>query len=255
MPPRSNVNSAVRPGSAGLDRRSPVPLYYQLQEVLKQRIEAGDWGPGDALPPELELARLYDVSRVCVRQALAILEDDREIVRVQGRGTFVATRKLAFRPTGISGLPVGRQSGGVAVRVIDCRTNAVERAIANALAAEPEAVLRLTTLWSLNETPFALGHSFFRLADVEPLARRARAGRDLVIREPLGRVGDEEPDLSVEVTQCGQFEADLLGIPNRSPLLLTFLSLRHRHARAARRPEQDLGAQPETGEGRGGGRR
>ena len=43
----------------------------------------------------------------CTRQALAILEDDREIVRVQGRGTFVASRKLTYRPTGLAGLVTG----------------------------------------------------------------------------------------------------------------------------------------------------
>ena len=74
-------------GNGGpLDRSSFVPLYYQLQEVLKEQIESGVWGTGEALPSEPELARRFGVSRVVVRQALAILEDDRQIVRVKGRG-------------------------------------------------------------------------------------------------------------------------------------------------------------------------
>src|SRR5438067_10879152 len=63
-----------------LDRRSFVPLYYQLQEVLKEQIESGKWQPGDAMPSEPELAQALGVSRVVVRQALAILEDDHQIV-------------------------------------------------------------------------------------------------------------------------------------------------------------------------------
>src|SRR5918994_6822716 len=80
-----------------LDRSSFVPLYYQLQELLKEQIESGGWKPGDRLPSEPELARRYAVSRVVVRQALAILQDDGQIVRIQGRGTFVAEPKLDAR--------------------------------------------------------------------------------------------------------------------------------------------------------------
>ncbi|MBO0874323.1 MAG: GntR family transcriptional regulator, partial [Pseudonocardia sp.] len=60
-------------------------MYYQLQETLKEQIESGVWAPGDMIPSEPELARRYSVSRAVVRQALAILEDDHQLVRVRGR--------------------------------------------------------------------------------------------------------------------------------------------------------------------------
>jgi DNA-binding GntR family transcriptional regulator len=203
-----------------LDRSSAVPLYYQLQEILKQQIESGQWQPGEAIPPEMELARDYGVSRVCVRQALAILEDDREIVRVQGRGTFVASRKLTYRPTGLAGLVTGPERP-VAVRVLDKRVGGVERAIASSLESEPEAILRLTTLWSISDTPFGIGLSFFRAADVPWLAEGIEVGSALRGGRPVAGLELEDTQISLETTQCGQFEADLLGIPNRSTLLLT----------------------------------
>src|SRR6266540_5432062 len=83
-----------------LDRTSAVPLYHQLQEVLKEQIESGLWQPGYALPSEPELGRRFGVSRVVVRMALAILEDDRQIVRIRGRGTFIAKPKLNYRACG-----------------------------------------------------------------------------------------------------------------------------------------------------------
>src|SRR5918997_4678363 len=86
----------------GLDRSSFVPLYYQLQELLKEQIESGAWKPGERMPSEPELARRFGISRVVVRQALAILEDDRQIVRIKGRGTFVAPPKLDARAGGLS---------------------------------------------------------------------------------------------------------------------------------------------------------
>ena len=202
-----------------LDRTSAVPLYYQLQETLKQQIESGVWQPGEALPPELELARRYGVSRVCVRQALGILEDDREIVRFQGRGTFVASRKLTYHPIGLAELVTGPERP-VTVRVLDRRTGGVERAMASALGTEPDAILRFTTLWSLKGTPFGIGLSFFREADVPWLAD-VDVGDALTSGRGVAGLDLEDTDISLEITQCGQFEADLLGIPNRATLLLT----------------------------------
>src|SRR5262249_49923700 len=138
--------------STTLDRESFVPLYYQLQEILKERIESGEWAPGDALPPELQLARLYGVSRVCVRQALAILEDDREIERVQGRGTFVAQRKLTHRPTGLVGLRTADAPARVTVRVLDRQLGGADRVISTALGRPSEEILRITALWHMQGT-------------------------------------------------------------------------------------------------------
>ena len=84
---RGTAGDAIR-----LDRSSFVPLYYQLQEVLKQQIESGLWPPGSPLPGEQSLGRQFGVSRVVVRQALSILADDRQIRRVRGVGTFVASK-------------------------------------------------------------------------------------------------------------------------------------------------------------------
>ena len=58
--------------ASGLDRRSSVPLYYQLQEILHQQIASGRFRVGDPLPSEGELCRMFDVSRIVVRQALGM---------------------------------------------------------------------------------------------------------------------------------------------------------------------------------------
>ena len=52
-----------------IDRNSPIPLYRQLYALLRARIEAGELRAGDAIPPEMQLVELYDVSRVTTRRA------------------------------------------------------------------------------------------------------------------------------------------------------------------------------------------
>lgn len=206
-----------------LDRRSFVPLYYQLQEVLKEQIESGVWQPGDPLPSEPQLARRFGVSRVVVRQALAILEDDRQIVRMRGRGTFVAKPKLDYRAGGLSRLLELPRDDEVAVQVLDKRTAAVERSIREALGApEPEDVLRVTTLLSVRQVPLAISYSFFREREVGWLESAAHVGRNLSPTLVLAAQGIElaHAHVSIETSQCGQFEADRFGIPHRSSVFL-----------------------------------
>jgi GntR family transcriptional regulator len=77
-----------------LDERSPVPLYYQLQEIIRARIDGGDWQTGQQLPPESELCQEFGLSRGTVRQALADLVREGLLHRRRGKGSFVATPKI-----------------------------------------------------------------------------------------------------------------------------------------------------------------
>lgn len=72
-----------------LERSNPLPLYYQLKEVLRQQIRAGHLAPHTAIPSEPELVSRYRVSRATVRQALTELVHEGLLYRQHGKGTFV----------------------------------------------------------------------------------------------------------------------------------------------------------------------
>ncbi|MGH3104818.1 MAG: GntR family transcriptional regulator [Gaiellaceae bacterium] len=76
--------------SGSIDRRSPIPLYFQLKKLLEEEIAAGRLAPGDRLPSEPTICARFFVSRTTVRQALAKLESDGQIRKEKGRGTFIA---------------------------------------------------------------------------------------------------------------------------------------------------------------------
>ena len=82
-------------GARRIDRRSPLPFYHQLKQILLADLRERDLAPGARLPGDHELCGTYDVSRTVVRQALAELETEGVIERVKGRGTFVPPRKTA----------------------------------------------------------------------------------------------------------------------------------------------------------------
>jgi GntR family transcriptional regulator len=75
-----------------LDEASRLPLYQQLQRVLRQAIESRQIGPDDALPPEREIADDLHVSRITVRKAIDGLVSEGLLVRRQGAGTYVCAR-------------------------------------------------------------------------------------------------------------------------------------------------------------------
>lgn len=53
---------------------SPVPLYTQLKELLRERILDGTYPSHSRMPSESELGKAFDVSRITVRQALGDLQ-------------------------------------------------------------------------------------------------------------------------------------------------------------------------------------
>lgn len=75
-----------------------MPLHRQMFLVLRDQIASAAFAPGDALPSEEALGKLYDVSRITVRRALQDLTELGYILRRQGRGTYVADRPEAGRP-------------------------------------------------------------------------------------------------------------------------------------------------------------
>lgn len=83
-----------------LDKKDALPLYKQLTDLIRGDIEVGKFKKGQKIPTEVELSKLYNVSRITVRNALEELAKENLLIRKQGKGTFVNTEKLS---RGISG--------------------------------------------------------------------------------------------------------------------------------------------------------
>ena len=84
-----------------IDPRSAKPMYVQLKDILELEIQQGIYGQDDRLPSEQELCAKYQVSRITVRQALKILEQNGMTYSVPGKGTFVKTAEIHQKMTRI----------------------------------------------------------------------------------------------------------------------------------------------------------
>ncbi|HEY5762178.1 MAG TPA: GntR family transcriptional regulator, partial [Rhodocyclaceae bacterium] len=67
------------------------PLYRQIKDLMVDRLQAGEWLPGDSIPSEAELAGRFGVSQGTVRKAIDEMAAENLLVRRQGKGTFVAS--------------------------------------------------------------------------------------------------------------------------------------------------------------------
>ncbi|WNC17556.1 GntR family transcriptional regulator [Brevibacillus brevis] len=72
-----------------------VPMHVQLRELIREKIAEGEYGFGQAIPSERELAAMYGLNRMTVRNAIEALVKEGLLKKVQGKGTFVAPSKIS----------------------------------------------------------------------------------------------------------------------------------------------------------------
>lgn len=70
------------------------PIYLQLREVIRNKIEDGEYLPGMAIPSENDLADTYGINRMTVRNAIDALVKEGTLKRVQGKGVYVLGNKV-----------------------------------------------------------------------------------------------------------------------------------------------------------------
>ena len=80
-----------------LERGKPIPLYFQIAEEIRARIVQGIYSCGEAIPTELLIQDEFEVSRETARKAVSVLINEELIVKVRGKGTFVAQPKVVHR--------------------------------------------------------------------------------------------------------------------------------------------------------------
>lgn len=77
-----------------------LPVYIQIHDQIKEKIEKGFWKIGDRLPSERDLSVQFGVSRMTLRQAIQTLADEGILERKIGSGTYVARKKVQEKMSG-----------------------------------------------------------------------------------------------------------------------------------------------------------
>lgn len=147
----------------------PAPLYLRLQAAIRDAVSSGDLTPGDALPPERELAAELKISRVTVRKALAGLVEAGLLTQRRGSGTYVAQapRKVEQPLSRLTSFTEDMRARGLAptVRVLSQVVTPPSPEEAMALGLKiGEEVSRLSRLRLADGVPMAIEHASLPVA-------------------------------------------------------------------------------------------
>lgn len=203
-------------------RDKAIPLYYQLETILRNKIVSGDFGPESALPSEDALAEEYRVSRITVRQALAALEQDGLVLRRRGKGTFVSSEARTVELPRYTGSIEDLMLMGLrtATQVLDsCWIDPPEH-IRERLNVAGEKVLRIEKIRSLENRPFSYILNYLPPAVGErlPLERVKSKPMLMILEEDLG-IRISEADQAVKATLADAAIAAKLELRVGDPLL------------------------------------
>ncbi len=140
-----------------------LTLRARLREALRDGIQRGDWRTHERLPSESQLIEQHGVSRITVRLALADLEAEGLIVRVQGKGSFVAPAPVRQELSRLQGLSeaLGGQGREVLTRVLSLGPGKLPPRAAQALGlASGTPCMVLQTLRFADGRPLSLNSTW-----------------------------------------------------------------------------------------------
>ncbi len=206
-------------------KHSPIPLYHQLKEIMREKIRSGEWKPGDLIPSERELSEQYSISRMTARQAVTELVNEGVFFREQGRGTFVAQRKITQQLMRLTGFTDDITARGQrpSTRVLCAEMRPADDATAERLqiyAGQP--VVYLQRLRLADDEPLAIEVSHLSFRGCERLLEEDLEHQSLYrVLETRIALPLLEADQELEAGLAAEPDARLLQIPVGSPVLYT----------------------------------
>ena len=209
-----------------VSRTRAAPLHDQIRRSIEERIESGDLRPGDQLPTEHEYAEALGVSLAPVRQAMLDLAGRGLVVRVKGRGTFVAESALEVPVSLLESFTDALRARNVpfTITVLDLGPVADRPDVAARLRLPGDApLLRLRRSARIRDEVVAVldayldGTRFAGLAAVDGFDDGRSPYRTLEHDFAI-RVGQANGTL--EVQRSNDTQSDLLGVTIGTPVLL-----------------------------------
>jgi len=192
-------------------------LYNQLKDILLNKILSGEWSNGEKIPNEYELCKMYNVSRITVRQALAELTKKGYLVRKQGSGTYVSIPKIEQNLTSFYSFTEEFKKKGFSPssKVLEFHLQISRKEIAHKLGLSEgnREVYYIKRLRFADNIPVALESTYIPAAlfrDLKEEDLEAKALYD-IMRDQYGVVPSTAEE-SISAVNLGEKEAIYLGV-------------------------------------------
>jgi GntR family transcriptional regulator, N-acetylglucosamine utilization regulator len=207
-----------------IDKKSVLPLYYQLKEILKEEIDIGKYKSGDRIPSENELCKKLNISRNTAKQAIASLVTEGILYREQGKGTFVAEKKIF---DGLSELfsfsaRFSELNGNLKTKIIFTEEIKESKEALKYLNLKKNIDLfRIQRLRLLEDQPISLQTSYIPKQFCKKLLKYDLEKESLIniLKEKFGAKFSHFTE-TISCISADQYEADLLKVKKGSSLFL-----------------------------------
>ena len=195
----------------------PVPAYRMIKEDILRQIDQGELLPDQCLLSERDMCLKYGISRMTVRQAINELEMQGYLYRIQGKGTFVSSRKMEQPLIGITGFSDDMRSRGKVPgsQMLAAGTRGADKTLASALSVPlGSQVIELKRLRLADHVPMALEDAYLNYDLCKDILKFDLSNASLyhILKEELGlelRKGRQY----MEATRTDAAQSKLLEVP------------------------------------------
>ncbi|GAB2907424.1 GntR family transcriptional regulator [Paralcaligenes sp. KSB-10] len=184
-----------------LDPLCEEPLYIQIANRLATEISSARLAPGMRVPSEAELMTIYGVSRITVRQAIALLARNGQVVARRGKGTFVSRPPLHQDLSMFQGFQDALRNQGVEPQTELLEFSSSAGRIDRSLPEGLDLPVRMRRRYCVDDQPFAVVEAFLPASAAAVGERRAR---DLMVYEILQQFLGLRIDRADVVIRCAQ---------------------------------------------------
>lgn len=207
-----------------VSKKSPLPLYYQVAESIRQKIAQSIYQRGQLIPTETQLQKEYGVSRETVRKAVNDLVLEGLVKKIHGKGTFVSDLKIVHRISSIYG-----SSDEIIARGMTPTTKFLEKQefdppdkMRKEMGLnDSERVAKIRRLRYADDNPVAILTSYLPAALTPDIVNTDFVNGSLYSTlEKVYRLTLDEADEEIEASSAGKDDARLLKIEPNSPILI-----------------------------------
>lgn len=209
-----------------ISKDNPIPLHYQLKEILQEMIENEVLKPGESIPTERELCEIQGISRMTVNKAIMSLVNEGLIYREQGKGTFVSIAKVNREISQLKGFTEQMKENGVVSKTRILSFNIIDATkkckLELKMPVDETKIIEIKRLRFSDEQPVAIEIAWLPYYLFNGMTSEMIEDKSLyeIFREKYGYYPDKAKQ-TIEPTMLNEYESKLLNQKN-SALALIF---------------------------------
>ncbi len=209
-----------------VSKDNPIPLHYQIKEILQEMIENEELRPGQLIPTERELCEIQGVSRMTINKAIMSLVNEGLVYREQGKGTFVSIAKVNHEISELKGFTEQMKENGVISKTKILSFKVIEATkkyrLELKMPEEENKIIEIKRLRFSDEQPVAIETAWLPYYLFEGMTKDMIENKSLykIFCEKYGYRPDKAKQ-TIEPTMLNEYESKLLN-QEMSALALIF---------------------------------